>query len=110
MRGSVVSFTGHKVAAASATYEVWEYSRTILSGTLALGDDGSFEIRFPSASEGSGRPYSVTVRVADATGETIENSRSVFVQGTLYPSVEILNESGAQARVSAQDWSDVRTV
>ena len=110
VRGSVVSFTGHKVAAASATYEVWEYSRTILSGTLALGDDGSFEIRFPSASEGSGRPYSVTVRVADATGETIENSRSVFVQGTLYPSVEILNESGAQARVSAQDWSDVRTV
>ncbi len=110
VRGSVVSFTGHKVAAASATYEVWEYSRTILSGTLALGDDGSFEIRFPSVSEGSGRPYSVTVRVADATGETIENSRSVFVQGTLYPSVEILNESGAQARVSAQDWSDVRTV
>ena len=110
VRGSVVSFTGHKVAAASATYEVWEYSRTILSGTLALGDDGSFEIRFPSASEGSGRPYSVTVRVADATGETIENSRSVFVQGTLYPSVEILNESGAQARVSSQDWSDVRTV
>ena len=110
VRGSVVSFTGHKVAAASATYEVWEYSRTILSGTLALGDDGSFEIRFPSASEGSGRPYSVTVRVADATGETIENSRSVFVQGALYPSVEILNESGAQARVSAQDWSDVRTV
>ena len=110
VRGSVVSFTGHKVAAASATYEVWEYSRTILSGTLALGDDGSFEIRFPSASEGSGRPYSVTVRVADATGETIENSRSVFVQGTLYPSVEILNESGAKARVSAQDWSDVRTV
>ncbi|MDD7135556.1 MAG: MG2 domain-containing protein [Bacteroidales bacterium] len=110
VRGSVVSFTGHKVAAASATYEVWEYSRTILSGTLALGDDGSFEIRFPSASEGSGRLYSVTVRVADATGETIENSRSVFVQGTLYPSVEILNESGAQARVSAQDWSDVRTV
>ena len=110
VRGSVVSFTGHKVAAASATYEVWEYSRTILSGTLALGDDGSFEIRFPSASEGSGRPYSVTVRVADATGETIENSRSVFVQGTLNPSVEILNESGAQARVSAQDWSDVRTV
>ena len=110
VRGSVVSFTGHKVAAASATYEVWEYSRTILSGTLALGDDGSFEIRFPSASEGSGRPYSVTVRVADATGETIENSRSVFVQGTLYPSVEILNESWAQARVSAQDWSDVRTV
>lgn len=110
VRGSVVSFTGHKVAAASATYEVREYSRTILSGTLALGDDGSFEIRFPSASEGSGRPYSVTVRVADATGETIENSRSVFVQGTLYPSVEILNESGAQARVSSQDWSDVRTV
>lgn len=110
VRGFVVSFTGHKVAAASATYEVREYSRTILSGTLALGDDGSFEIRFPSASEGSGRPYSVTVRVADATGETIENSRSVFVQGTLYPSVEILNESGAQARVSAQDWSDVRTV
>ncbi len=110
VRGSVVSFTGHKVAAASATYEVWEYSRTILSGTLALGDDGSFEIRFPSASEGSGRPYSVTVRVADATGKTIENSRSVFVQGTLYPSVEILNESGAQARVSSQDWSDVRTV
>ena len=110
VRGSVVSFTGHKVAAASATYEVWEYSRTILSGTLALRDDGSFEIRFPSASEGSGRPYSVTVRVADATGETIENSRSVFVQGTLYPSVEILNESGAQARVSSQDWSDVRTV
>ena len=110
VRGSVVSFTGHKVAAASATYEVWEYSRTILSGTLAIGDDGSFEIRFPSASEGSGRPYSVTVRVADATGETIENSRSVFAQGTLYPSVEILNESGAQARVSAQDWSDVRTV
>ena len=110
VRGSVVSFTGHKVAAASATYEVREYSRTILLGTLALGDDGSFEIRFPSASEGSGRPYSVTVRVADATGETIENSRSVFVQGTLYPSVEILNESGAKARVSAQDWSDVRTV
>ena len=110
VRGSVVSFTGHKVAAASATYEVREYSRTILSGTLALCDDGSFEIRFPSASEGSGRPYSVTVRVADATGETIENSRSVFVQGTLYPSVEILNESGAKARVSAQDWSDVRTV
>ena len=110
VRGSVVSFTGHKVAAASATYEVWEYSRTILSGTLALGDDGSFEIRFPSASEGSGRPYSVTVRVADATGETIENSRSVFVQGTLYPSVKILNESGAQARVSPEDWSDVRTV
>ena len=110
VRGSVVSFTGHKVAAASATYEVREYSRTVLSGTLALCDDGSFEIRFPSASEGSGRPYSVTVRVADATGETIENSRSVFVQGTLYPSVEILNESGAKARVSAQDWSDVRTV
>ncbi|MGN1216180.1 MAG: MG2 domain-containing protein, partial [Candidatus Cryptobacteroides sp.] len=110
VRGTVKSFTGHKVSAASASYEVRDYVRAVRSGTLELGDDGSFEFSFPSSEKGSVMHYSAFVRVTGATGETIENSKSVPVLSYLNPSVEILNSTGGQARVSYRDRADVRTV
>lgn len=110
VRGSVKSFTGHKVSAASASYEVRDYVRAVRSGTLKLGDDGSFEFSFPSSEKGSVMHYSAFVRVTGATGETIENAKSVVVVPSLNPAVEILNSTGGQARVSYRDRADVITV
>ncbi|MGN0202819.1 MAG: MG2 domain-containing protein [Candidatus Cryptobacteroides sp.] len=110
VRGSVRSLTGHRLAAASAAYEVREYSRTLLSGSLPLDDEGSFLIRFPSDASRKVSPYSVVVRVTDSTGETVEGSSYVPVYGMPGLSVDILNESRARVRVSSGDWTDVRTV
>ena len=70
VQGRVQAYSGHSLGSASATYEVSCWGDRISGGDLALEADGSFSIGF-KAPQGQ-RSISVTVKIADGTGETLE--------------------------------------
>ncbi len=82
VRGNVRSYSGHSLSSATASYSVREGGSICDEGTLQLDADGDFEIAFKSG-DGYYSCYIVTVRIIDATGETLEFSKSVTVYGNL---------------------------
>lgn len=78
--GKVTSYSGHSLSSARVSYSVENYGTKVSSGPLALNADGSFSVRFgTSDAKGSRNVYAVTVKVADATGETKEFTRRIPV-------------------------------
>ena len=108
VKGKVFSFSGHSLSSASVSYTVDKYGKRYFSGVLALGDDGTFTIRF-SINKITGtskglydylNEYSVTVKVTDATGETRDFARKVFFLDGFDLSTEIGNASDGSVRLS----------
>ena len=78
--GSIRSYSGHHLGTASARYEVREHDKTLAQGELELSPSGDFKIDFKAPKlEYYSTSVAVTVTVTDATGETLEFSRSVGV-------------------------------
>ncbi len=82
VRGNVKSYSGHSLSSASVSYTVRESGSVCDEGALALDGNGDFEIAFKS-DDSYYAYYIVTVKVIDATGETLEFSKSVTVYGNL---------------------------
>ena len=84
VEGKIRSYSGHSLGTASAVYSVTRYDEVIAEGKLDLAASGDFAIRFQAPDF---TYYSthlrVLVRVTDATGETLEFSRSVFLTQNL---------------------------
>ena len=78
VKGSVLSYSGHTLGAAKMTYTVQRDGENISEFPLAAGQDGSFSISFDAGDKEYGY-FTVTVKVTDATGETIENSAWEYV-------------------------------
>ena len=78
--GSIRSYSGHNLGTAKARYEVRERNLTIAEGDLTFSPSGDFQFDFqaPDADYYSTN-VAVTVTVTDATGETLEFSKSVDV-------------------------------
>ena len=78
--GSIRSYSGHNLGTAKARYEVRERNLTLAEGDLTLSPSGDFQFDFqaPDANYYS-TDVAVTVTVTDATGETLEFSKSVSV-------------------------------
>ncbi|MDY6444493.1 MAG: MG2 domain-containing protein [Bacteroidales bacterium] len=78
--GSIRSYSGHNLGTAKARYEVRERNLTLAEGDLALSPAGEFKIDFEAPeAEFYSTNVAVTVTVTDATGETLEFSKSVSV-------------------------------
>ena len=99
--GSIRSYSGHNLASATATYRVEDQGKVLTEGKLDLTPAGDFKIRFQGPEDGFFYNYkhlSITVRVTDATGETLEFSKSVTVSTRLPVSIRVLNRVDGQFR------------
>ena len=95
--GTVSSYTGHSLSAASVGWKVFKWGETVDEGTVELDSDGHFSFSFTDKPDwGQGMPYSyynIEVRVSDATGETLEFSKGVTVTPRFDLSAELVNPS-----------------
>ena len=98
VKGKVSSFSGHPLDAAEVSYEVEGWGRRVADGEVPLGADGSFAIKFPTVNDLYW--YRVTVKVKDATGETQEFSRGVFVIDSFRISIDLGNPAQGSVNLS----------
>ncbi len=72
VRGKLSSYAGNSLSDASVGYEVYVSGTRTASGSLEIGQDGSFEI--PVSTSRDGFSYSIKVKVTDSAGQTLEFS------------------------------------
>ena len=89
VKGKVSSYSGHPLDAAEVNYEVDCWGNIVADGEVKLESDGSFSVKFPSVKDRYW--YRVTVKVMDATGETSEFSRRVFVLDAFNIEMSLVN-------------------
>ena len=99
VKGKLTSYSGHPLDAAELTYTVDSRGERIASGVVPQAADGTFAIRFQTKQDRYW--YSVTVKVKDATGETKEYSRSVYVLNYLNLSLNLENADKGDVRVTS---------
>lgn len=99
VKGRLTSYSGHPLDAAELTYTVDSRGERISSGAVPQGSDGAFAIRFQSRQDRYW--YSVKVKVKDATGETKEYSRSVYVLNYLNLSLNLENADKGDVYVAS---------
>ena len=93
VEGNIRSYSGHNLGTATATYTVKDWQNTLTEGELQLAASGDFRIRFQAPDFDSySRNLVVNVRVTDATGETLEFSKSVNVSSRLPVQISVQNE------------------
>ena len=97
VEGNIHSYSGHRLGTATAHYTVTDRSLVLAEGELAPTASGDFSIRF-QAPDGDYYNHSlaVTVRVTDATGETLEFTRIVNVFSRLPVRISVLNKAPGQ--------------
>ena len=91
--GNIRSYSGHNLGTAKATYSVNDRGKIIDEGELPLAQGGDFKIRFQAPDTDSYWYHNIviTVRVTDATGETLEFTRSVGISETLPLNLRVMN-------------------
>ena len=89
--GKLFSYSGHGMESARISYVVTAYD-SVREGVLQVGNDGRFELKFRAEQEVSGYVGNVRIKVTDATGETQEFSRTVYVTDMLHMNVDVHNE------------------
>lgn len=75
--GNIRSFSGHSIGAADISYEI--NGTDNFSGKITPATNGDFSISFDTGKEPEWQHYYITVKAVDATGETLEFSRSISV-------------------------------
>jgi hypothetical protein len=101
--GNIRSYSGHNLGTATATYTVEENNNTLEEGKLDLAQGGDFKIRFQAPETGYRwyRNIVVTVRVTDATGETLEFRKTVGITENLPLNISVMNRvKGRFERIS----------
>ena len=96
VKGKVSSYSGHPLDAAEVTYEIDSWGTLLADGEIKLESDGSFSVKFPSVKDRYW--YRLKVKVKDATGETSEFSRRVFVLNAF--SIEMNVENAASGDIA----------
>ena len=85
VEGAVQAYSGHSLGSSTVSAAVTSYGDKVLEQELELSQDGKFRLEF-NAKDGY-RTYFVTLKVTDATGETLEFSTSRtsydFIRGDL---------------------------
>ncbi len=103
VEGSIRSYSGHNLASATATYTVGTYSNTLAEGKLDLKPSGDFTLRFKGPEDNIyNTSVIVTVRVTDATGETLEFTRTVVV--SRYIPLNVLVDNSVSGRFEQPDY------
>ena len=76
--GQVVSYAGNSLGDASAEYTVKSWDKTLQSGALSLDDEGRFSIPVATSSDWWSQ-YTVTIKITDGAGQSLEFSKWVRV-------------------------------
>ena len=108
--GNIRSYSGHNLGTATATYTVVDRGHTVAEGALELARGGDFKIRFqaPAAESYWYHNIAVTVRVTDATGETLEFSKSVGISENLPLNLSVMNRvQGRFDRISGGSYGSI---
>jgi hypothetical protein len=86
--GSVKSYSGHKLTGARAILSVNRYGTKVMEMEQEIGADNLFSFTVPNVESGW---YSVTVKVVDPTGETMEESTGFYIGTELSVSATVEN-------------------
>ena len=78
-KGRVFSFAGRNLSNAKISYTVNQNADTVYEGPLKIDDNGAFNISFASDSTHSYNYYTISVKVVEFSGETLEFSRYATV-------------------------------
>jgi len=93
VEGNIRSYSGHNLGTATASYEVEDERLKLAEGKLDLAASGDFSIRFQMPkSDYYNHHVVVTVRVTDATGETLEFHKSVTMSRYLPLQISVMNK------------------
>jgi hypothetical protein len=88
VEGSVTSYSGHKLSGARAILTVQKYGDKVYETEQEIGTDNRFSFTVPKVQAGS---YNATVKVVDATGETIERSTWFYIGSELSVDMTVVN-------------------
>lgn len=102
IKGRIRSYSGHNLGDAAASYRISRYGKLSDEGQLTLTPDGDFDIRFRAGVQDWSN-YLVSVKVTDATGETLEFSRSLSVRNYLHSNTTVRDASTGSFTVNGQD-------
>ena len=102
IKGRIRSYSGHNLGDAAASYRISRYGKLSDEGQLTLTPDGNFNIRFRAGVQDWSN-YLVSVKVTDATGETLEFSRSLSVRNYLHSNTTVRDASTGSFTVKGQD-------
>ena len=102
VKGKLTSYSGHPLDAAELTYTVDSRGERIASGVVSPEGEGTFAIRFKTKENRYW--YTVTVKVKDATGETKEFSRGVYVLDYFNVGMTLENASKGEVRLSSERY------
>lgn len=102
IKGCIKAYSGHKLGKVKAGYTISRYGSTVEKGTFAPDRDGRFEIKFRADAE-SWSNYAITVKVSDATGETLEFTRSLNVRSSLNATASINGISKGNFTIKGQE-------
>ncbi|MBR1576021.1 MAG: carboxypeptidase-like regulatory domain-containing protein [Bacteroidales bacterium] len=88
VRGVVRSYSGHSLSGASLSAQVLLYNELIGEQAVQPQADGSFALHFTPQRSGL---YRTTVKVVDATGETLDFETSVYVSDEVRVGLDVLH-------------------
>ena len=98
VKGTLSSYSGHPLDAANVSFRVDSWGTRIAEDEVKVGPDGAFSLSFNSV---EGRYwYRVTVKVTDATGETQEFSRNVYVLNNFDIDISLDNAAKGEVAVA----------
>ena len=93
VRGKIKSYSGHSLSGATVTAQVLRYGEVISEQTVEPAADGSFSVLFTPQQSGH---HAVTVKVVDATGETLDFETGVWVADEVEVSLDVLNAADGE--------------
>lgn len=102
IKGGIQAYSGHKLGQVKASYNISRYGDTVEKGPLAPGPDGRFEIKFRAGGQDWSH-YAITVKVSDATGETLEFTRNLTIRSSLDASASIIGTSKGSFSIKGQE-------
>ena len=88
VEGSVTSYSGHKLSGGRAILTVEKYGDKVFDAEQEIGTDNRFSFIVPKVLPGY---YSCTVKVVDATGETIEKGTWFYIGQELSVDMTVVN-------------------
>ena len=88
VEGSVTSYSGHKLSGARAILTVKKYGDLVYEAEQEIGTDNRFSFIVPKVQQGF---HNATVKVVDATGETIEKSTWFYIGTELSVDMTVVN-------------------
>ena len=102
IKGGIRAYSGHQLGEIKGSYNISRFGSTIEKGTLTPDTDGRFEIRFRAVGQDWSN-YMITVKVSDATGETLEFYRNLPVQSNIYITTTIEDTVKGNFTVKGRD-------